>query len=487
MTVRYYSSVASEKTLTGTITAGQATLVVSNTIGLPGLFPYTLSVDYETVTEELVQVESAAGTTLTVTRGIDGTSATSHTSGARVRHVSSARDFSDSRNHENSADGVHGLAPGEELVGTDKIQTLSNKTLVDAQGSLKNIDMTIVPPAVTTIAVVPAASDANTAVEVMNGADQTLKIAAGGRIQIRNTPAQDSSTTAIRFGTLDSNGTTERFTLDAPGRVTSTPRPGTADTFGSWKMIEPGDSVSRKMIALRNSADTVDKFVVRAAGGTEITLSSNAQVGLNIKGAASMGAEYLRIVDSADVAQMSVDSGGRTNAFYRARVQNAILPASSVLVVAGHATQSARLTRWENNTGTELAYVDFDGTSDFNVTTATSGAIVPASGWALSQQRSVIKAGVMTINLNIQRTGGPISATATGDLTGDPALGTLNAAYRPDAGFGNIDFYFGFTDLVGTGSGVMNPSTGDMNIVSYSGGGTINTNAILRIVMTYPL
>jgi hypothetical protein len=26
-----------------------------------------------------------------------------------------------------------------------------------------------------------------------------------------------------------------------------------------------------------------------------------------------------------------------------------------------------------------------------------------------------------------------------------------------------------------------------MNIVSYSGGGTINTNAILRIVMTYPL
>jgi len=174
MTIRYYSSVASEKTLTGTITSGQTTMVVSNTIGLPGLTPYTLAVDYETATEELVEVTNVAGTTLTITRAIDGTSASSHNAGARVRHVSSARDFADSRTHENSDDGVHGLAPGEEIVGTDKVQTLTNKTVVNLQGSLLNPDVNMTGVNVMSIAKSPAGTDTAAIAEVTNGGSQTL-------------------------------------------------------------------------------------------------------------------------------------------------------------------------------------------------------------------------------------------------------------------------------------------------------------------------
>jgi hypothetical protein len=129
MTVRYYSSVAPPTTLSSSITNANTTIVVGSTTGFPALTPYTLSLDYETAVEELVEVTAVGGTTLTVTRGIDGTSATSHNAGAVIRHVTSARDFSDSRTHENSANGIHGLDPSEDIVGTDSVQTLTNKTL----------------------------------------------------------------------------------------------------------------------------------------------------------------------------------------------------------------------------------------------------------------------------------------------------------------------------------------------------------------------
>lgn len=129
MTVRYYSSVAAETTLNGSITAGNTSIQVASVTGFPALTPYTLALDYESANEELVEVTNAAGTTLTVTRAIDSTSAGSHNAGARVRHVSSARDFTDSRNHENSTMDVHGIDPTSDVVGTNDTQTLSNKTL----------------------------------------------------------------------------------------------------------------------------------------------------------------------------------------------------------------------------------------------------------------------------------------------------------------------------------------------------------------------
>lgn len=130
MTIRFYSSVAAETTLTSAITNASTIIQVGSTTGLPANTPYTLAVDYEGATEELVEVTNVAGTSLTVTRAIDGTSAASHNTGARVRHVSSARDFSDSRTHENSSTSIHGLAPGVNIVGDTSTQSLTNKTLV---------------------------------------------------------------------------------------------------------------------------------------------------------------------------------------------------------------------------------------------------------------------------------------------------------------------------------------------------------------------
>lgn len=127
MTVRYYSSVATPTTLSAGINNSVTTISVGSVTGFPTLYPYTLAIDYDTALVELVEVTNAAGTTLTVTRAIDGTSATSHSGGAAVRHVASARDYQNSRDHEEDATDVHGTTGF--VVGTSNTQTLTNKTL----------------------------------------------------------------------------------------------------------------------------------------------------------------------------------------------------------------------------------------------------------------------------------------------------------------------------------------------------------------------
>lgn len=123
----YYSNTAQETTLSGSISAGATSVTVGATTGFPSSFPYVLALDYGASAEELVSVTAAAGTTLTVSRGFSGTSAQTHSVGAKVRHVFHAGDASDFRTHEAATVAVHGVAG--TLVGTSDTQTLANKTL----------------------------------------------------------------------------------------------------------------------------------------------------------------------------------------------------------------------------------------------------------------------------------------------------------------------------------------------------------------------
>ena len=139
---RFYSSVAQATTLTGSITPSTTVIMVASTAGFPGSTPFTLALDYNQSNEELVDVTSVAGFSLTVTRAVDATSASSHNAGAVVRHVSSGRDFADSRAHEVASTNVHGVTgAGNALVGTLSTQTLVNKTLTRATGSLQRVDI----------------------------------------------------------------------------------------------------------------------------------------------------------------------------------------------------------------------------------------------------------------------------------------------------------------------------------------------------------
>src|SRR5450759_2437128 len=133
---RFYSSTAGVMHLNGAITAGASSALLDVVAGLPGSLPYTLVLDPGTSSEEIVTVTALGGYTVTITRGVDGTSAQSHLTGAEVRHAYSARDFQDSRNHE-AATAAHGIAGA--VIGTTDTQTLTNKTIDGSLNPLTNI------------------------------------------------------------------------------------------------------------------------------------------------------------------------------------------------------------------------------------------------------------------------------------------------------------------------------------------------------------
>lgn len=126
MVARNYSSIAQPTTLASPISNSDTTIAVVATVGYPAT-PFCAALDAGGVAEELVDVTNVAGNVWTVTRGVDGTSAQSHSAGAIVRHSSSGRDFAEMQAHISATTNVHGVSGA--LVGTSSTQTLSNKTL----------------------------------------------------------------------------------------------------------------------------------------------------------------------------------------------------------------------------------------------------------------------------------------------------------------------------------------------------------------------
>jgi hypothetical protein len=103
MARRFYSSIAERTALAVGVNDSVGTLIVDAVNGWPASTPYTLIIDVDTVLEEVVTVTARSGTTLTVTRGVDGTTAKAHDAGADVRHGVSARDFDEPNDYINTA------------------------------------------------------------------------------------------------------------------------------------------------------------------------------------------------------------------------------------------------------------------------------------------------------------------------------------------------------------------------------------------------
>lgn len=139
MTERKYSAVAAETTLGTNATSSITTIQVNATTGFPLTTPYTLVIDADLSTAEIVTVTEVAGLELTVVRGEDGTTAQAHSSGSSVRHLATARDLREPQQHIEASTNVHGLGPTAAVVGTDTAQVLTGKEISGLANTITDI------------------------------------------------------------------------------------------------------------------------------------------------------------------------------------------------------------------------------------------------------------------------------------------------------------------------------------------------------------
>lgn len=134
-TGQQYATNVPQTTLASGITAVATSFVVASSSNWPAT-PFTAVLDIGNSIQEPVDVTNVSGTTWTVTRAIDGTTAFAHATNATVTHADIGRDFREARAHidasssnDSTGHAVHGLAVGSAVVGTTDAQTLTNKTI----------------------------------------------------------------------------------------------------------------------------------------------------------------------------------------------------------------------------------------------------------------------------------------------------------------------------------------------------------------------
>ena len=101
MTTRRYSSISQDTTLATGIGAGDTSMTVASGTGttlmggitLTAGDIFTVALDPDTTSEEIVYITARSSDTFTITRARAGTSATTHATGATVRHVLSSDDL----------------------------------------------------------------------------------------------------------------------------------------------------------------------------------------------------------------------------------------------------------------------------------------------------------------------------------------------------------------------------------------------------------
>ena len=234
MTIRKYQSRSQKTTLASPLSAGATAMTVNSgsllaVSSIPAGQTFTVVIDPDTSLEEIVDVTNwSSGNTLTITRGVDGSSDVGHSAGAVVRHMAIGRDYRESNDHIENTTAAHGLTIANVLETTDTnmITTAMLQTNAVTTAKITDANVTtakLVDGAVTSakiadlsIATGDIADSAITTGKIANAAVTTAKIE---ELSVTTTKVADSAIVADKIALnsvttakiLDANVTTAKI------------------------------------------------------------------------------------------------------------------------------------------------------------------------------------------------------------------------------------------------------------------------------------
>jgi len=449
---RYFSSIAVETSLQSSIPAqaqgsSNSSFIVESVSGFPTSCPYTLIVDPDTSKEEVLTVTSGSSTTLVVTRGVDGTQGVAHSAGAVVRHGVSGRDFRESQNHI-AARGwdideailvaanqthVHGIAVGDGvIVGTNKEQTLNNKTIgangLKFEGSTTNAfdtTLNVVDPTANRAITFPDTSGTVT----INDAAQTLSNKTLGS----NLAAGTFKITGLGDPTVAQDAATKNYvdtgvSSGVAQAAASAAAAATSATSASNSATAAATSASSAAASASASASSASASATSAtAAATSATSAANS--------ATAAATSATSAANSATAAATSATSAA---ASATAAASSATTAAASVATIAGYAaaaaTSEANALTSANSAATSAASAAASTSAAAASASAAATSATSAANSATAAATSATSAANSATAAATSATSATASATLANDwatlMTGPVAGGEYSAKYN---------------------------------------------------------
>ena len=337
MTTRKYSSRSQQTSLSGALTSsGTSATVVSGSSLAGGITvsageTFTVVIDPDTALEEIVDITAISGNTLTIVRGIDGSTGQAHSAGAIVRHMAIGRDYREANAHIEATTG-HGATGA--VVGTTNTQTLTNKTLTS--------------PTITGTGAIAGTFTGNLTGNVTGNVSGNAGTVTNGVY---------TTDTGTVTSTMIANGTIVDADINASAAIAKTKISGTAVTVADTgtvtsTMILDGTILNADI----NASAAIDKTKI---SGTAVTIADTGTVtSTMIADATIVDAD---VSATAAIAKTKLDLGGTITSadLVDGTIVNADINASAGIALSKLAVDP--LAR-ANHTGTQTASTisDFD-------------------------------------------------------------------------------------------------------------------------------